>query len=615
MKLYRYYIFSLIFILFSLNLQAQNRSDYQLAVRLIQQQQYSEALPILEELHTSDPEIYVYAEHLIDCLIQVKEYERGLLIAQKFVGKPNFDSQVKVKIGELNHYMGNEEKALEIWTSNISNNQNQFQLYINTARKMVDRREYLEAVDVYKSARIQFQNDRLFFGDIANAYMQAGEYELAINEWLALLEDSPNQITFIQRSLLRYNDPILYDITIVELNDRLSDISVTNPIYKTYYELQIWLLQENNLYRRALAAAKEYENRSNTYNYSVFNLGRQLVDNNEFELAIDAFKFYTENSFGELKWRSLEELSVTYSKWAKYLDDFSLDLQMNSDSLYNLSMDMLDSIESETNSYSRMSYVHLRKAELALDHVFNLNTAENSLEKLISTSGNTQRPEIPYLKGRIHISKREFPQARIQLTRSNKMAEIGEIAEKTRYFLALTDFYAGDFEFATIQLKSLGRNNTSYYANDAIELRLWLQDGLSIDSTGSNLSAFSEAVFLKNNGQTKKGAEVFSQIINDPGFLTLKDDAILFYVQSEHVKAVEKYETLDKFLSTGNDSPIKEKLLWEKAVLAEQIRASSDNVTQNADEIYEELILTYPNGFYAPYARDRLTKISNKKNS
>jgi hypothetical protein len=195
------------------------------------------------------------------------------------------------------------------------------------------------------------------------------------------------------------------------------------------------------------------------------------------------------------------------------------------------------------------------------------------------------------------------------------MAEIGEIAEKTRYFLALTDFYAGDFEFATIQLKSLGRNNTSYYANDAIELRLWLQDGLSIDSTGSNLSAFSEAVFLKNNGQTKKGAEVFSQIINDPGFLTLKDDAILFYVQSEHVKAVEKYETLDKFLSTGNDSPIKEKLLWEKAVLAEQIRASSDNVTQNADEIYEELILTYPNGFYAPYARDRLTKISNKKNS
>lgn len=612
---FRNYILVLIVLLFGTSLQAQNNSDYQLAVRLIQQQEYSEALPILEELHASDPEIYVYAERLIDCLIQIKEYERGLQIAEKFEGRPNFDAQVKLKIGELNHYLGNEEKALEIWKSNISNNQNQLQLYINTARKMVDRREYLEAVEVFKNARTQFQNDRIFFGDIADAYMQAGEYEMAINEWLALLEDSPSQITFIQRSLLRYNDPILYDITIVELNDRLSDITVTNPLYRVYYELQIWLLQENKLYRRALAAAKEYENRSNSYNYSVFNLGRQLVENNEFELAIDAFRFYTNNTFGELKWRSLEELSLTYSKWAKYLNDFSLDLQTNSDSLYNLSMTMLDSIEAETSSYSRMSNVHLKKAELALDHIFNLDIAESSLKKLKSTSGAGVKPEIPYLEGRIHISKKEYPQARIQLTRSNKMAEIGEIAEKTRFFLALTDFYAGDFEFATIQLKSLGRNNTSYYANDALKLRLWLQDGLSIDSTGSNLRTFSEAVFLENNGQTKKSAEIFSRIINDPEFFALKDDAILFYVQSSHISPEERYSALDKYLSTGFESPIKEKLLWEKAVLAESIGVNSNTVVQTADKIFEELILTYPNGFYAPYARKRLNEISNSKNS
>lgn len=615
MTLFRNYILSLVLILCTLNVQAQNSSDYQLAVRLIQQQEYAEALPILEELHASDPEIYAYAERLIDCLIQVKEYDRGLQIAQKFEGRPNFDSQVRVKIGELNHYLGNEEKALEIWKSNISDNRNQYQLYINTARKMVDRREYLEAVDVYKKARIEFQNERVFFGDIANAYMQAGEYELAINEWLALLEYSPNQVTFIQRSLLRYNDPILYDITIVELNDRLSNISVTNSLYRIYYELQIWLLQENKLYRRALAAAKEYENRSNSFNYSVFNLGRQLVENNEFELAINAFEFYTKNSFGELRWRSLEELSATYSKWAKYLDDFSLDLPSKSDSLYNLSMDMLDTIESETSNYSRMSNVHLKKAELALDHIFDLGVAESSLTKLKSTSGAGQRPEIPYLEGRIHISKREFPQARIQLTRSNKMAEIGELAEKTRYFLALTDFYAGDFEFATIQLKSLGRNNTSYYANDAIELRLWLQDGLSIDSTGTNLSTFSEAVFFKNNGQVIKGTEIFSDIINDPEFLVLKDDAILFFVQSPHIPTEEKFVVLDRFLTIGSDTPIREKLLWEKAVLAERLQNNKSSTTKAADEIYEELILNYPNGFYAPYARERLSRTSNQNNS
>lgn len=609
------YILSFLFLLLSTGVMAQNSSDYQLAVRLIQQQEYSEALPILEELHQKDPDLYVYADRLIDCLIQVKDYDRGLEIAGKFKGRPNFDAQIKIRIGELNHYLGNEEKALEIWKSNISENPKQYQIYINTARKMVDRREYLEAVDVYKQARTDLQNKQLFFGDIANAYMQAGEYELAINEWLALLEESPNQITFIQRSLLRFNDPILYDITIVELNDRLSDISVTNSLYRTYYELQVWLLQENKLYRRALAAAKEYENRSNSYNYSVFNLGRQLVENNEFELAINAFSFYTNNTFGELRWRSLEELSETYSRWAKYLDDFSLERQANSDSLYNLSMAMLDSIETETNSYSRMSHVFLKKAELSLDHIFNLETAERSLEKLKSTSGTVEQPEIPYLEGRIHLSKKEFPQARIQLTRSNKMAEIGEIAEKTRYFLALTDFYAGDFEFATIQLKTLGRNNTSFYANDALALRLWLQDGLSIDTTGSNLKTFAEAVFLDNNGKTRQGAEIFSDIITDPEFYALKDDAILFYVQSPYIPDGDKYTALNNFLTAGSESPVKEKLLWEKALLSERLGDSTQLSVQPAEDIFEELILSYPTGFYAPYAREKLTEFSTSKNS
>ena len=609
------YILSFLFLQLSTGVMAQNSSDYQLAVRLIQQQEYSEALPILEELHEKDPDMYVYADRLIDCLIQIKDYDRGLEIAGKFEGKPNFDAQIKIRIGELNHYLGNEERALEIWKSNIRENPKQYQIYINTARKMVDRREYLEAVDIYKQARTDLQNKQLFFGDIANAYMQAGEYELAINEWLALLEESPNQITFIQRSLLRYNDPILYDITIVELNDRLSDISVTNPLYRTYYELQIWLLQENKLYRRALAAAKEYENRSNSYNYSVFNLGRQLVENNEFELAINAFSFYTDNTFGELRWRSLEELSETYSRWAKYLDDFSLERQANTDSLYNLSMAMLDSIETETNSYSRMSHVFLKKAELSLDHIFDLETAERSLEKLKSTSGTIEQPEIPYLEGRIHLSKKEFPQARIQLTRSNKMAEIGEIAEKTRYFLALSDFYAGDFEFATIQLKTLGRNNTSFYANDALALRLWLQDGLSIDSTGSNLKTFAEAVFLDNNGKTKQGAEIFSDIITDPEYYALKDDAILFYVQSPHIPDEDKYTALNDFLTAGSASPVKEKLLWEKALLSEKLADSTQLSVQPAEDIFEELILSYPTGFYAPYAREKLTEFSTSKNS
>jgi tetratricopeptide (TPR) repeat protein len=612
---------------------SQSNRDFQIATRMMQQQQYADALPLLDELHESFPENFGYAERLIDCLIQLKQYDKGLEIANKFTDMPSIEHRSKIKVAELYHYKGEKEMAFEIWNENLEAQPRDLQLYINTARTMTSRQEYLKAVEVYKLARENFQNDRLFFGDIANAYMRAGEYESAINEWLALLEESPNQISFIQRSLLRYNDPVLNDITIVELNERLSTMSVSASSYQTLYQLQIWLLQENELYRRALAAAKEYENRTENYNYALFRLGRQLINNNRFELAEQAFSYYTDKSFGEVKWRGLEELANTYSSWAKYIDDFNLDFSNKKDSLYSLASAMLDSIETETSSYSGMSNVHLKRVEIALDHVFDLEKAQQSLQKLQRIPGMRDTPEVQYLVGRIHLSKKEYSEARIQLTRANKQAEIGEITEKTRYFLALTDFYAGDYEFATIQLKSLGRQNTSYYANDALELRLWLQEGTSADTTGSLLDQFSSAVFDANNGQLKESSAQLIALIKAPEFKVLKDDAMLFLVDSKHIPLQNKYELLHAFLASDPSTPIKETLLWEKAKLAEQL-LDANNPNQCAlghsclefekpalenpaeidhpREIYDQLILQYPQGFYAPYARERLNLFSNQ---
>ena len=113
----------------------------------------------------------------------------------------------------------------------------------------------------------------------------------------------------------------------------------------------------------------------------------------------------------------------------------------------------------------------------------------------------------------------------------------------------------------------------------------------------------------------KEGSEIFYRIINSPEFVALKDDALLYYAQSDHVSEEERYVALENNLSTGFSSPIREKLLWQKALLAEKMNTASSTEIQPAIEIYEDLILTYPNGFYAPYARERLTSHSSSKNS
>ncbi|MEX2362204.1 MAG: hypothetical protein WD597_01220, partial [Balneolaceae bacterium] len=580
-------------------------------------------------LHAYEPQSFTYADQLIECLIQLKEYDEGLKVAGKFEKRPETAIQAELRSGELYHLKGEKGKAIDIWLANLNQHSNQLQLYVNTARVMIDRREYMQAVEVYKKARTAFKNSRLFFGDIANAFLQAGEYELAIQEWISLLRESSGQISFIQRSLLRYDDPILYDIIIVELDDQLTRVSLSSPEYQTFYQLQIWLLQENKLYRRALAAAKAYESKSSNFNYSLFNLGRQLSDNNQFELAKEAFTFYIENSYGEVKWRNMEELSNTYSKWAKFIDDYNLDFDNKRDSLFHLSFSMLDEILSETKNYSRIHNVHLKKAELSLDLIFNLDAAQDAYNELQILPEIKDSPEIAYLQGRINLAKKEFSRARINFTKANKQAGTSELSEKTRYFLALTDFYSGDYEFATIQLKSLGRKSTSYYANDALELRLWLQEGLSMDSTGAELDTFADAIFKNRNGASSQSSEIFRKLANQNNFSPLKDEAMLFYVSSKNVADSTKLAELSSFISTNPITPLKEKLLWEQAKFAEKtnLRVQANNCKTpescvsgsaaasssiSAREIYEELILSFPQGFYAPYARERLTDLTRE---
>lgn len=605
------------FLVFPTGVEAQSNNEFQIANRLIQQQRYEDALPILERISSQNPEIFLFFNRLIECHIQLKGYETALNLVEKNINLNRNVPESNILLGQLYHFMGDTTEAYTVWEQNLNRYPNQLQLYLNTANAMMDRREYSKAIEIYRKGRIVFNNEQLFMSDIPNAYMQAGEYENAIGEWLALVKQNPQQSSGIQRMLLRYNDPILYDIAILELGDALDEMNLNDPSYTAFYELQIWLLLENKLYRRAFSSAKEYEERTSNYNFTLFNVGRKLAENNEFELALAAFNYYSENSFGEIKWRSEEEKANVYTQWAKYLDDYSLDFNSNKDSLFNNASDILDYLISETQTYSRLDQVYLKKAELALDFVFDLEAAKQVTKRLKSLPNMYDTPEASYLDGRIYLAQKEYTSARISLTRSNKKAEVGVLAEKTRYFLALTDFYAGDFEFAKIQLKSLGRQNTSYYANDALELRIWVQEGLSSDTTGSYLSEFAEAHFNSKTGKRSLARQQFLAIANSEAPSPFKDDCFVLLSKIPETNSLELLSSLSGFLESSPSVSIKERLLWERAKASDEAfiliqkgaelthEVTIENVIQN----YEALILEYSQGFYAPFARKRLNEL------
>jgi len=601
---------------------AQNSINYQIANSLLQKQKYEEALPLFEELTDKQPEVQIFFDQYAECLIQLKRYEQAINASLSRINKNINKSQTRILLGKLYHLNGDTTMAFKTWQKNINEQPGNLQIYNNTARAMTERREFKKAVSVYLDARKKLNNPQIFFGDIANAYMQAGNYEKAIGEYLNLLTDSPQQIGLIQRNLLRYKDPILYDIAIIEINEKLNSLSTQHPSYQYLHSLHIWLLQENELFRRAVSAAREYEQKTTDLTYSLFNLGRRLIENNEYELAEEAFSYYIENGTREIRWRSMEELANTNIRWAEYLDDYGLSSSVKKDSLYRTAFELLVSLEQNTNTYPRLDRVYITQAEISLDFLHNSDQASEYLQKLKGIAPASRKAEINYIEGRIYLYQQEYSMARIALTRANKTARVGEIAEKTRYFLALTDFYAGDYEFSLIQLKTLARgNNTSFYANDALELRLWIQEGLAADSTGNVLNEFSKAVAARDFGHTEKAKTLFNSIAENMQNPFSDDAAVILSSQLINSYNLDELLSTLSVLSMNEISPVKERLLWEQAKILDAFLTSgniSDKMLEEKNitisrlvNAYENLILEYPQGFYAPFARQRMSELSN----
>lgn len=588
---------------------AQNeRGRFEVALRLMQQQRYDDALPILERLYENQPQTFIYFDRLIECDIELKQYERALDRVKEFKRKGTNTALVGVIEGEIYFFVGEKERAMTLWFENLNRNPGLLQVYINTARTMTERRAYTEALEVYEKARVQFKNPMLFMSEVPMIYMQAGEYDKAIIAWLELIQNSPNQASGFQRMLFRYNDPVLYDISAIEIEAFLSNLSPQDLLYGTFYELQIWLLLETQLFERAYSTALAYEESTPSFNFSLFNVGNQLLQNREYEKALQAFEYYANKGYNEIQWQSIEKQAEVWLHWAKYLRDYDLVSPKDLSRYTQNARRLLENLLLNGQAYRNIPNVYVQLAELYLDYERTPTKVKPLIDALESLPDDHDI-QLNYLKGRMAITQESYAEARLFLTRANRGANVGLMAEKSRYFLALTDFFAGDFEFSAIQLKSLGRQYSSYYANDALALRLWLQKMSSVDSTNTLVVEFPSAVRLIHQGRLDSAQTKLWHLSESEDPFSSISIELLYEIEDDLPRYLEK---LNAYLDAMNSRMLKEQLFWLRARTASHLyeSVSTTLTSETVYDYYERLVLEFPSGFYAPMAREKLQELN-----
>lgn len=622
------------------NLVQAQSSDFQIANRLMQQQHFEEALPILQRLYDENPNANIFFDRLIDCLVNLKEYEEAIgLIEDRISGGYN-SYQLLIKKGELLHINGDNEEAFEIWDFVIEMNTRSMQLYYQIGNTLMNRREYSRAAELYKQARDNFEDNTLFTNEVASAQMQSGNFAAAMNEYVRLIRNNPNQMNFVQQRLLRMRDSELYEIAALEIEDHIVDMEINHPAYNQMHHLYTWLLIETNQFRRALVAARQYESRTEVINYSLYSLASQFLSNNEFELAAEAYQYYTDSTIRNVRNQARDREALVYHTWADYLSDHNIDdLQLRNE-LFQKSYQLGSELVQDSPGYIQRDRVIVRLAELSLDVFYDKEKVSHWIQELENEEGIRNEANLHYLRGRLALLDQKYTEARQEFSRANRQTEESDLAEKSRYFLSLTDFFSGDFEYALLQLRSLERRNESYYANNALKLRMWIQQGSQVDTSGTLLKEYASIIELLYNGNIEQAFTNFTDFLdktNNPllysGLVELSTHSNIHYIP-------KLYPVIESINELNSNAPLRERLLWEQASMAkiiveaggaEFLVRTTDGlmsdiinedqlvsntylqedtewpaVPEDVEVLYEKLILEFPQGFYAPYAREIL---------
>ena len=628
--------------------QNQITQDYIIASQLLRQGQYDKALEILESLVQQNPTNYPYVEAYLQALSQVKKLDLAIQVVDTFLAQFPNDVTMTVRKAQLQHTLGDTLNAYSTWDRAIlmeGNNPNVIRL---VSESMQERREFDRAINVLLKARTQLQDPSLFVFELANINLIAGRYAAAAREYNSILLLYPDRLSFIQRQYSRFNDMELVDAAIVEAEESIKKLPPADERIAMMREFQIWLLIERGLYRRAIAIARNMDIEMGQQSMALFNVAQRLAGQNEFELSEQALKVYVDQKSHPLSARSAEELGSVYMRWARHLITNNLDTGEKIDEIYKKTDQMLRSAREDFPSYPRRTQLVLLQIELALDYLKDVELARTWLSDIMQFAEVVEYTnEVQYLEGRILLFETKFNEARVLLTRANTGSQIGDLAEKTRYFLALADFYSKEYEFAGIQLKALERQNASLYANDALQLRLWIMEGRNKDSTTTEIDLFSGAMLAFTRSEIENAADLCRDLVQNHPQHPLADDALLLLSRTmRYDDPLDALTMISQHIaSTKNPQNITEQLLWERILLAMRLRKDPERVqrelTEKAallrahvnpelqspalsspldtslellsdagfTEMLEDLLVRFPQGFYSPTTREQLRNL------
>ena len=573
---------------------------FRMADSYLRADEYEKAIDLLEPLYEQSPDNASFYRKLKDAYESVKRYDDAVELVERRIDEAP-SPQLLAEKARLLYQKEDESAAERTWTEALQLAPDRASTYRIVYQSLVDVRRFRRAIEVLRTARTRLGDESLFRTELAYLYGLDGQHRTAMREYVSLLEASPNRLALV-RSRLQ---------TFVEQGEGieagtavLQEAVEAHPLNPAYRELLAWLYMSTDDYEAAYDVYRALDRLQQTQGRQLYTFAQKAADADRFEVATTALEALLERyPDASVAPKAQRALGDTYRQWAGEVDGTS-PLVADSSARYDAARTAYRSFLEAYPSHEASPAVLADLGTLQLEVYRDLDAAQSTLERVVSAHPSSPAAnEARYDLGRVALLRGDLERARLLFSRLAERVRSGDLADRARFELARLQFYRGRFEAARAQAKATTADPSSDVTNDAIELRVLIQENRGPDSLDTPLRRYARARLDMRRHRYDAAAARLDSLLRTHGRHALADQARfqrarLQLARGDTSRALEGFRELPR---RHPRSPYADRSLFRLGRLHE-----AQGRPEKAVTLYDRLLTEYPNSLLVSDARTRL---------
>lgn len=570
---------------------------FQTADSLVRAGKFEQAIKLLEELYAESPRNTTFYQKLKEAYESVKRYDDALQLVEDRVGSSPTPALLSEK-ARLQYQKGSTDAANQTLDRALTLAPNRARTYQTVYKTLVDTRRFKKAIEVLQQGRDALDRPAAFRTELASLYGLDGQHKKAMQEYVSLLADDPQRVSFVRSRLQTFVEQgkgIEASIEVLRKAVRES------PLNGTYRRLLSWLYMEQRNYEAAFKVYRALDRLAEQQGRELLRFSQKAVDAREYRVATDAFRAILDRyPESEVAPKARRALGNAYRQWAQSADTPPAKDSSRYDNAKTAYRTFLETYP----DHSEYPQVLLQLSTLQLDVFRALTQAKSTLDQLVKNYSDTPAAaKGQYHLARIALFQDRLNRARLLFSRLAEDAQDSDLADRARYELALLNFYQGGFDSALARVKAISETPAADVANDAIQLKVLLQENQGPDSLDTPLRTFSRVRLYDRQHRHKKALATLDTLLQSYPRHSLADNARfrrakLHLARRDTSAALKTFRELPK---RHPRSPFADRSLFRIGALLQ-----SQGQDAKAVEAYNRLLADYPNSLHAGDVRSRL---------